>query len=202
MCSRSMPMPVSATVCLARPVVTGAPRHGDAPALGRVPHGVVDDVGDGAEQFGFVARDLHRAVGRDVQHVAAGRQRGGPPEDWASSFASGTQRSLGGRGLPSSCASVSRSATSVCMRWVCCPISISTRLRSTSVSGRLPMVSMKPATTVSGERISWDTFATKSRRITSARSRWVTSCDSTRRRPSPYVRIEDRQGAARAGRSP
>ncbi|EGJ10598.1 hypothetical protein RBXJA2T_09737 [Rubrivivax benzoatilyticus JA2 = ATCC BAA-35] len=74
------------------------------------------------------------------------------------------------------------------MRSVCCAISLSTRSRSTGVSGSEAMVSTKPASTVSGVRISCETLATKSRRIASARSRSVTSSDSTRRRPSPYSR--------------
>ena len=44
---------------------------------------------------------------------------------------------------------------------------------------------MKPASTVSGVRISCDTLATKSRRIASVRSRSVMSCDSTSFMPSP-----------------
>ena len=71
------------------------------------------------------------------------------------------------------------------MRAVCCVISASTRSRSTSVSGSEAIVSTKPASTVSGVRISCDTLATKSRRIASVRSRSVMSCVSTRRMPSP-----------------
>ena len=74
------------------------------------------------------------------------------------------------------------------MRRVCCDISSSTRRRSTSVSGRLPIVSRKPLSTVSGVRISCETLATKSRRIASLRSRSVTSCDSSSFWPSPYGR--------------
>ena len=55
------------------------------------------------------------------------------------------------------------------MRLVCCCIRASTRLRSDVLSGRLTIVSTKPASTVSGVRISCDTLATKSRRIASAR---------------------------------
>jgi hypothetical protein len=47
---------------------------------------------------------------------------------------------------------------------------------------------MKPASTVSGVRISWETLATKSRRIASERTRSVMSSDSTSRMPSPYSR--------------
>ena len=50
------------------------------------------------------------------------------------------------------------------------------------------MVSTKPASTVSGVRISCETLATKSRRIASARSRSVMSLDSTSFMPSPYGR--------------
>ena len=109
-----------------------------------------------------------------------------------------TQRSAGGRGLPSSCASVSRSSTSVCMRSACCVISASTRVRSASVSGRLAIVSTKPASTVSGVRISCDTLATKSRRIASARSRSVMSCDSTQLQAVAVGRHQHRQRAAAA----
>ena len=47
------------------------------------------------------------------------------------------------------------------------------------------MVSMKPASTVSGVRISCETLATKSRRMMSARSRSVMSSDITSRMRSP-----------------
>ena len=71
------------------------------------------------------------------------------------------------------------------MRSACCVISISTRFCSTSVSGRLRIVSRKPESTVSGVRISCDTLATKSRRIASERSRSVRSCESTSLAPAP-----------------
>ena len=61
----------------------------------------------------------------------------------------------------------------------------STRSRSVPESGRLAMVSTKPASTVSGVRISCDTLATKSRRMASVRSRSVTSCETISFRPSP-----------------
>gem|GEM_PF-2609752 len=84
-----------------------------------------------------------------------------------------------GRGLPSSRARVSRSETRWPMRSACCVISVITRFCSTSVSGRLRIVSRKPDSTVRGVRISCETLATKSRRIASARSRSVMSCEST-----------------------
>ena len=71
------------------------------------------------------------------------------------------------------------------MRSVCCVITVSTRWRSTSLSGNRDIVSTKPASTVSGVRISCETFATKSRRMASARSRSVMSCDRISFMPSP-----------------
>ena len=71
------------------------------------------------------------------------------------------------------------------MRCACCVISTSTRWVSAALSGRSVSVSMKPASTVSGVRISCETLATKSRRIASERSRSVMSFDSTSFMPSP-----------------
>ena len=104
---------------------------------------------------------------------------------WASSAVGSTVSARLGAGLPSSRDSVSRSLTSACMRADCAAMSRRWLARSASVSGRLCMVSMKPASTVSGVRISCDTLATKSRRMASACASAVTSRDSISRCPSP-----------------
>ena len=72
-----------------------------------------------------------------------------------------------------------------CMRAACWPISSRTRFRSGSDRGSCVSVSTKPASTVSGVRISCETLATKSRRMASACSRVVTSRDINNLRPSP-----------------
>ena len=162
-----MPMPVSRTSISPLPSRPHAPAHVDAAALGRVAHRVADEVGHRAQQLG--SRRRRPARRRRASKPSAwrpGRQRprvGLRPAPAAAPAA--TQRSAGGRGLPSSCASVSRSPTSVCMRSVCCA-SASARAcaRPRSAAGCV-IVSTKPDSTVSGVRISCDTLATKSRRI-------------------------------------
>ena len=146
----------------------------DAAARRRVANGVVDQVGQGAQQLATRCRRSRRsgvageAAGRGVRPTARKASACDPLRAGAST---GSQRSAGGRGLPSSCASVSRSSTRVCMRCGLLrhqsPARGRARLRC---SGRLPRVSIKPDSTVSGVRISCETLATKSRRMASVRS--------------------------------
>ncbi len=80
--------------------------------------------------------------------------------------------------------SVSRSSTMACMRWACSYIMSMYCSRcslGSASSGMSRSVSRKPASTVSGVRNSCDTLATKSRRVVSRRSIWVTSRVMSRR---------------------
>ncbi|CFT97379.1 Uncharacterised protein [Bordetella pertussis] len=79
---------------------------------------------------------------------------------------------------------VSRSSTMACMRRACSCIMAMywSRCSAGSASaGSSRSVSRKPASTVSGVRSSCETLATKSRRVVSRRSIWVTSREISRR---------------------
>ena len=165
---------------LAAAVVGQLPGDVDPAAVGRVADRVADQVADRAQQLAVAAGDLRRAGTAERDRVPAGRQRARlgldvartacrrepicPPSD------AGCPRAVP--------ASAGRRPGST-IRSACCVISVTTRFCSTSVSGRLRIVSRKPASTVSGVLISCETLATKSRRIASVRSRSVWSCEST-----------------------
>jgi hypothetical protein len=107
---------------------------------------------------------------------------------WPTMLGITSERFPAGGALPSSCARVRRSETSVDMRSACCAIRPSTRVRSTSLNGRSRNVSTNPASTVNGVRISCETLATKSRRMASIRSCSLRSCDRTSFDPAPNCR--------------
>ena len=134
-----MPRPVSVTAISPLPSSSQPPGDVDAAAVGRVAHRVVDEVADRAQQLGLVARDLRLAGSPKTMRVPPGGQRRAPAPRPGRTAPTAHPAVAGGRGLPSSCASVSRSPTRLPMRSACCVISISTRFCSTSVSGRLRM---------------------------------------------------------------
>ena len=142
-----MPRPVSLDRDLAAAVARAAPAHLDAAAVGRVAHRVADQVGDARS----AARSRCR---RSAPRPARSKTIACRPADKRARLGldlrrtgapTATQRSAVGRGLPSSCASVSRSPTSVGHALGLLRHQRAARAsRSTSVSGRLRIVSRKP----------------------------------------------------------
>ena len=172
-------------------------RDVDAAAVGRVAHGVADEVADRALQLG--SRRRRSARRRRRRRRCACR----PADSARASASTCAQQGVdadpavgrAGAGCPRAApASAGRSTRSACARSAASS-ACSTRLRSASVSGRLRSVSRKPDSTVSGVRISCETLATKSRRIASARSRSVMSCDSTQLQAVAVAPDQHRQRA-------
>ena len=160
-----MPMPWSCTDTSPEPS-SRRRQQLDLATVGRVAHGIRDQIADGTRNSASTPASSTPVapIGDEADRVPAARQGLRVGRSTGNQVSSCAQRSEAGRGLPSSVARVSRSATRVCMRPVCVLIRCSIPLGSARERRGLQRLD-EAGQHVSNVRISCETLATKSRRM-------------------------------------